>query len=76
MPGIPRRVADYIARLLAAHRRRVKEVNQRSFLRRALARGTQNTHIWLASMMIVIERRSAPNAGSVRVLRDLPRHSA
>jgi hypothetical protein len=39
----------------------VKEVNQRSFLRRAVARGVQNTHIWLASMMIVILRgRCAP----------------
>ena len=63
MPGIPRHVVDYLAPLLAAHRRRVKEVNQRSFLRHALARGAQNTHIWMASMMIVIERRSAPNGG-------------
>jgi hypothetical protein len=38
-------------------------VNQRSFLRRALARGAQNTHIWMASVMIVIERGSAPIGG-------------
>ena len=74
MPGVPRHVVGYLARLLAAHHRRintprrahgagpfrqawpVKEKNQRSFLRRAVARGVQNTHIWLASMMIVIER--------------------
>jgi hypothetical protein len=74
MPGIPRHVVNYLARLLAAHHRRintprrahragpfrqawpVKEKNQRSFLRHAVARGVQNTHIWLASMMIVIER--------------------
>jgi hypothetical protein len=58
MPGVPRHVAGNLAPLLA-HRRRVKEVNQRSFLRRAVAHGTQNTHIWIASMMIETERRSA-----------------
>ena len=67
MPGVPRHVAGNLAPLLAAHRRRIKEVNQRSFLRRALAHGTQNTHIWMASMMIVIERRSAPNGGNARL---------
>jgi hypothetical protein len=63
-------VAGNLAPLLAAHRRRVKEVNQRSFPRRALAHGTQNTHIWMASMMIVIERRSAHNGGYLKSSAD------
>jgi hypothetical protein len=69
-------VAGNLAPLLAAHRRRVKEVNQRSFLRRALAHGTQNTHIWMASMMIVIERRSAPNGGYSVTAAASHRHAA
>jgi hypothetical protein len=83
MPGTPRHVVDYLARLLTAQpppdqhpegltvpgpsARPVKEVNQRSFLRRALA-GAQNTRIRMASVMIVIERGSAPIGGDARLI--------
>jgi hypothetical protein len=75
MPGVPRHVAGNLAPLLA-HRRRVKEVNQRSFLRRAVAHGTQNTRIWMASMMTEIERRSAPNGGNARLFSAEFHHGA
>jgi hypothetical protein len=58
---------------MTCRRPSAKDVNQRSPSRLVDA---QNAQIWTASVVIGIEPKSTQIGGSVRVLRDIPCHSA